>query len=86
MLQNEIGDIEQCCACRAVSHPGACVATQPVVDREAGAQQRYVQAFGTLCGMCAANDQLRLFCPRGTFQVLKVADMDLAAGKVSQHA
>lgn len=86
MLQNEIGDIKQGCARCAVTYPRACVATQPVIDRKAGPQQRNLQTSSALRCMGTADDQLCLRGTGGVLQILQVAKVHPGAGQTGQYA
>ena len=46
MLQNEIGDVEQNLARRAIAHPGLGESTDAVEEWEARAQQGHAEALG----------------------------------------
>src|ERR1035437_288147 len=82
--QEKVGDIKQGLPCITVAHPAARIAADPVVLREAGAQQWNSEALGTLHAMRVGDQQLGLFGTRGAFKIFEVADLYRFTNDVGQ--
>jgi len=85
LSQNLVGNIEQGLPRIAVTHPGACIATDPVVLGETGTQQRNAKALRTLRTVRTGHHQLRRRLARRDFQVFQVADLYRLAKYVGKN-
>jgi hypothetical protein len=82
--QEEIGDVEQGLTCAAIADPGPCIAPDPVVLREAGAQQGNLQAFRARRRVRIGDDQLGSMGQSLAFEILEIADPYRRGGQVGE--